>query len=54
MGNLVEIAIINGALVVPGSEDRLDGQMELLVRVFRKGLAGGITRDLLEIAASSV
>jgi hypothetical protein len=45
-GDLVDGAVFLGALGVPGAEHGVDGELELLQRVLREGLA-----DLLEVDA---
>ena len=46
--NLVEIAIVNGAFVIPGRENGLDGFVQLLVDICGEWLAGLFFGDLLE------
>ena len=50
VGDLVELAVIAGALPEPAPEDRLDGQVELLVRIGREGSAAPVLDDRLELA----
>jgi hypothetical protein len=46
VGNAVQVPIPDGALVVPGAEDRADGPPELLLRVLREGLPRPRPHDL--------
>ena len=48
MRNFVEIAIVNGAFVIPGRENGLDGFVQLLVDIGGERLAGLFFGDLLE------
>src|ERR1700694_440201 len=48
MRDLVEVAVIGGALVVPGGEHGLDGLAQLLQRIVRERLAALFENDVLE------
>src|SRR6266702_1695265 len=48
MGNLVEVAIIDGAFVVPRRENRLDSLVQLLVNIGGKWLSRLALGDLFE------
>ena len=47
MGDLLVVAVIDRALAEPAGEHRLDGQVELLVRVAREVAAGVLADDPL-------
>ena len=49
MGDVLVVAVVHGALAEPAGEDRLDGQVELLVRVAREVAAGVRADDRLEL-----
>ena len=46
--DLGRVAIVDGALSVPGAKDRLGGQPELLERIVREVASGLVADDLLE------
>ncbi|MGH2482080.1 MAG: hypothetical protein ACRDHW_20715, partial [Ktedonobacteraceae bacterium] len=50
MGNLIEVAIIDGAFIVPGRENRLDSLVELLVDIRGERLTRLLLRDALELS----
>ena len=50
VGDLLVVAVVDGALAEPAREHGLDGQLELLVRVARELAAGVLADDGLEVA----
>ena len=49
VGDLLVVAVVDGALAEPAGEDGLDGEVELLVRVAREVAAGVLADDRLEL-----
>ena len=49
VGDLLVVAVVDGALAEPAGEDRLDREVELLVRVAREVAAGVLPDDRLEV-----
>ena len=47
VGDLLVVAVVDGALAEPAGEDGLDGQVELLVRIAREVAAGVLADDPL-------
>ena len=50
VGDLLVVAVVHGALAEPAREDRLDGQVQLVVRIAREVAAGVLADDRLELA----